>query len=76
MVGQSQSGHRQLDQCPVHGLVKKPFVPDKVLANYLAAFECSSSKSRRVKGVEDTERTPVWPGTDRAGGSRESEKAL
>lgn len=75
-MGQSQFGYRQPDQCQVHGLVRKPFVPDKVLANYLAAFECSNSKSRRVKGVKDTERTPVWPGTDRIGGSRESEKAV
>lgn len=71
MVGQSQSGYRQLDQCQVHALVKNPFAPDKVLA-----FECSSSKSRRVKGVKDTERMPVWPGADRTGGSREREKAV
>lgn len=38
-AGQSQSGCRQQDQCQAHGLVKKPFGPGKVLANYLAAFE-------------------------------------
>lgn len=61
MVGQSQSGYRQLDQCQVHGLFKKPFAPD------LAAFECSSSKSRRVKGVKDKERMPsvAWNRQDR-----------
>lgn len=47
MMGQSQPGCRQVDQCEVHAFVKNPFVPDKALANYLAAFECSSSKSRR-----------------------------
>lgn len=57
MVGQSQSGCRQLNQRQFCALVKKPFAPDKVLAKYLAAFDCSSSKSRKGKGVKDTERT-------------------
>lgn len=61
MAGQSQSECRQQEQLQAHSLVKKPFRPGKVLANYLAAFEGANPKSRRVKGTEGTERNLVSP---------------